>query len=150
MAQNPHLRFAAGSSDTGVIVSWNTEAPTITITNPVIQPGGIAINPITRTLGEDTADASRNLGSLQLDSSGRPVLDRYGEILRVTGLADAHVDQARGVVICRTVNPPDYNAFGIYHSFDYPFTSSTSGKTPSTGSSTTSPGKGGTDHYFRK
>jgi hypothetical protein len=121
LAQNHHLRFATGSSDTGVIVSWNTEAPATTIANPVIQPGGIAINPITWTLGEDTADASRNLGSLQLDSTGLPVRDHYGEILRVTGLADARVDQARGVVICSTVNPADYNACGIYHSFDYPF-----------------------------
>ena len=121
LAQNPHLRFATGSSDTGVIVSWNTEAPTTTITNPVTQPGGIAINPITWTLGEDTADASQNLGSLQLDSTGLPVLDQYGEILRVTGLADARVDQAKGVVICSTVKPADYNAYGIYHGFDYPF-----------------------------
>lgn len=121
LAQNSHLRFATGGSDTGVIVSWNTEAPTTTITNPVTEPGGIAINPITWTLGQDTADASRNLGSLQLDSTGLPVLDQYGEILRVTGLADARVDQAKGVVICSTVNPADYNAYGIYHSFDYPF-----------------------------
>lgn len=124
LTQNPHLKFATGSSDTGVIVSWNTEAPTTTITNPVTEPGGIAINPITWTLGEDTADASQNLGSLQLDSTGLPVLDQYGEILRVTGLADAQVDQAKGVVICSTVNPADYslsNADGIYHVFDYPF-----------------------------
>lgn len=124
LAQNTHLRFATGSSDTGVIVSWNTEAPTTTIPNPVTEPGGIAINPITWTLGEDTAAASQNLGSLQVDSTGLPVLDQYGEILRVTGLADARVDQARGVVICSTVNPADYslsNADGIYHVFDYPF-----------------------------
>lgn len=121
LAQNSHMKFATGSSDTGVIVSWNTEAPTTTITNPVTEPGGIAINPITWTLGEDTAAASQNLGSLQLDSTGLPVLDQYGEILRVTGLADARVDHAKGVVICSTVTPADYNAYGIYHSFDYPF-----------------------------
>ena len=49
------------------------------------------------------------------------MLDQYGEILRVTGLADARVDQARGVVICSTVNPAAYNAYGIYHGYDYPF-----------------------------
>ncbi|WP_277058367.1 DUF3089 domain-containing protein [Trichlorobacter lovleyi] len=121
LAQNSHLRFATGSSDTGVIVSWNTEAPTTTIPNPITQPGGIAINPITWTLGENTAAASQNLGSLQLDATGFPVLDQYGEILRVTGLADARVDQAKGVVICSTVNPAVYNAYGIYHNFDIPF-----------------------------
>lgn len=120
LAKNSHLRLATGSNDTGVIVSWNTEAPTTTITNPVTEPGGIAINPITWTLGQDTADASRNLGSIQLDSTGLPVLDQYGEILRVTGLADARVDQAKGVVICSTVNPADYNAYGIYHGAELP------------------------------
>ncbi|MDD5711752.1 MAG: DUF3089 domain-containing protein, partial [Smithellaceae bacterium] len=62
LAQNPHLKFATGATDTGVIVSWNTEAPAIAITNPVTRPDGIAINPITWTLGDDTADASQNLG----------------------------------------------------------------------------------------
>lgn len=121
LTQNTHLKFARGSSDTGVILSWNTEATTIVGTSPITEPGGIAINPITWTLDEVTADASQNLGSIQMDSTGIPLLDQYGEILRKTGLADARVDQARGVVICSTVNPADYNASGIYHSFDYPF-----------------------------
>ena len=29
LAQNPHLRFAEGPDDTGVIISYNTEAPTV-------------------------------------------------------------------------------------------------------------------------
>ena len=125
LAQNPHLKFATGPTDTGVIVSWNTEAPVIDGTNPVTQPGGIAINPITWTTEEDTADASLNRGSIELDpSTGLPKLDQYGEILRVTTLADATVNKARGVVICSTVNPHDYFfgfPLGVYHTFDYPF-----------------------------
>ena len=39
LAQNPFLKFATGPNDTGVIVSWNTEAPTIKGTNPVLLPG---------------------------------------------------------------------------------------------------------------
>ncbi len=121
LAQNPHLKFATGSSDTGVIVSWNTEAPTTAIPSPITEPGGIAINPITWTLDETPADAAQNLGSIQLDTSGFPVLDQYGEVLRVTGLADARVDQARGVVVCSSVTPADYNPYGIYHGFDFAF-----------------------------
>jgi Protein of unknown function (DUF3089) len=124
LAANPHLKYATGSSDTGVIVSWNTEATVVADTNPVTEPGGIAINPITWTLGTVTASAAQNLGSLQLDSSELPVLDQYGEILRVTGLADATVSTTRGVVICSTVDPNTYNVgfpLGVYHSFDYPF-----------------------------
>jgi hypothetical protein len=125
LADNPHLKFAAGGTDTGVIVSWNTEAPVIAGTNPVTQPGGIAINPITWTTKEVVATAAQNLGSIQLNpATGTPILDEYGEIMRVTGLADACVDKVRGVVICSTVNPADYNVgfpLGVYHTFDYPF-----------------------------
>ena len=49
LAKHPFLKFAKGPSDTGVIASWNTEAPTVDGTNPVLLPGGIAINPITWT-----------------------------------------------------------------------------------------------------
>lgn len=125
LEQNPHLKFATGPRDTGVIVSWNTEAPVIDGTSPVTQPGGIAINPITWTTEEVTAEASLNRGSLDLDfSTGLPKLDQYGEIIRVTNLADATVNKARGVVICSTVDPHDYDfgfPLGVYHSFDYPF-----------------------------
>ena len=47
LAENRFLKYARGAGDTGVIVSWNTEAPTIAGKNPVLLPGGIAINPIT-------------------------------------------------------------------------------------------------------
>jgi hypothetical protein len=126
LAKNPILRFAKGAKDTGVIVSWNTEAPTVVGTNPVILPGGLAINPITWTRKQTEATAAQNLGSIQLNpaTGGTPVLDANGNILRVLNLADARVDKAKGVVICSSVNPADY-AFGfpegIYHTFDYPF-----------------------------
>jgi Protein of unknown function (DUF3089) len=125
LAQNPHLKFATGPGDTRVIVSWNTEAPVVKGTNPVIQPGGIAINPITWTTGESTATAASNLGSIQLDPKTRlPVLDKNGQIKRVMNLADARVDKAKGVVICSTVNPAQYQSpfpQGVYHLQDYPF-----------------------------
>ena len=125
LADNPHLKYATGPDDTGVIVSWNTEAPTIGGTNPVTMPGGIAINPITWTTEEATATATQNLGSIELDpTTGTPVLDQNGQIERVTGLADARVDKTKGVVICSTVDPAKYaSGFpeGVYHTFDYPF-----------------------------
>ena len=39
LAQNPHLKFGTGPDDTGVILSWNTEAPVVDGTNPVIVTG---------------------------------------------------------------------------------------------------------------
>ena len=128
--RNPHLKFAKGPNDTGVIVSWNTEAPTIDGTNPVILPGGLAINPITWTRKETEATAVQNRGSIELGptTGGAPMLNTQGRILRVMNLADAQVDKAKGVLICSTVNPANPPYFtpggfpmGVFHTFDYPF-----------------------------
>jgi hypothetical protein len=127
LAQNPELIFAEGPSDTGVIVSYNTEAPVVDGTNPVTLPGGIAINPITWTRTEELATAAQNLGSIALNKDGTPVLNAAGEIVPLEDFADAQVNKARGVVICSTADVnllSPGNALlpkGVYHSFDYPF-----------------------------
>ena len=121
LAKNPHLKFAQGPDDTGVIVSYNTEAPGITAKNPVLLPGAIAINPITWTREETLATAQQNLGSIILGSQGEIVSDN------VKNYADARVDKTRGVVVCSTVDVEKWapgNAMlpkGVFHSFDYPF-----------------------------
>jgi hypothetical protein len=128
LTANPFLKYANGAGDTGVIISWNTEAPTIAGTNPVLLPGGIAMNPITWTRKQTAATTRQNKGSIQLDpTTGRPLLNEQGQILRVMNLADARVDKKKGVVICSTVpasRPPYYNAHGfpkgVLHTFDYP------------------------------
>ena len=128
LSQNPFLKFATGANDTGVIVSWNTEAPTVEGTNPVLLPGGLAINPITWTRTQTEATAKQNLGSIELNpATGTPVLNNNGTVKRVMGLADARVNKAKGVVICSTVNaanPPYYTPggfpMGVLHPFDYP------------------------------
>jgi hypothetical protein len=125
LALNPILKFAKGANDTGVIVSWNTEAATVAGVNPVLLPGGLAINPITWTRKQTEATAAQNLGSIELDpATGTPVLDTNGSIKRVMGLADARINSAKGVVICSTVDPADHQfgfPEGVYHTFDYPF-----------------------------
>jgi pimeloyl-ACP methyl ester carboxylesterase len=127
LAQNPELKFAEGPSDTGVIVSYNTEAPVVDGTNPVTLPGGIAINPITWTRTEELAPAALSLGSLALNKDGSAMLDQEGNPVRVKHYADAQVNKARGVVICSTADVnllSPGNALlpkGVYHSFDYPF-----------------------------
>jgi hypothetical protein len=126
LARNPHLKFAEGPSDTGVIVSWNTEAPTLLGTNPVTLPGGIAINPITWTRDETLASAEGNLGSIEINQDGSVVLDSQGNPQLIKNFADAQVNKARGVVICSTA---DANTLapgnpivsrGIFHNYDYP------------------------------
>jgi hypothetical protein len=127
LAENAHLTFAAGPDDTGVIVSYNTQAPEIGGKNPVVLPGALAINPITWTTDETPASAAQNLGSIALNQDGSPVLGADGTPAPVKDFADATVDKAKGAVICSTAPvdklAPGNAVFpkGVYHSFDYPF-----------------------------
>lgn len=128
LAQNPQLKFAQGPDDTGVIISYNTEAPVMHANNPVTMPGGIAINPITWTRSEDQATQVQNLGGIAIDpQTGYAMLDASGQPQMVKQYADAQVNLQRGVVICSTADPsqlaPGNPAVlaGIYHPYDYPF-----------------------------
>jgi len=126
LAANPHLKFAVGPDDTGVIISYNTEAPTLGGVNPVTRPGGIAINPITWTRTEELAPAGENLGSIGFNKDGSVLLDQAGNIAVIKNLADAQVNLARGVIICSTCDvdtfSPQQTTFkGVFHSFDYTF-----------------------------
>jgi hypothetical protein len=119
LANNPHLKFAEGPDDTGVIVSYNTEAPSVVPgSNPVVASGAIAINPITWTRDETVATASENLGS---------ILPVGGVFVPVKNYADARVDKEKGVVVCSTADadklyiPGSSFAKGIFHSYDYLF-----------------------------
>jgi hypothetical protein len=114
LAKNPHLKFAEGPADTGVIISYNTEAPTIEGSSPLVLPGAIAINPITWTREEIPAAVEQSLGS-RIDFNGT-----YVDKLKY---ADARVDKQRGVVICNvdptTLPAKTHWAKGIYHTHDY-------------------------------
>ncbi|NBK21922.1 MAG: DUF3089 domain-containing protein [Spirochaetia bacterium] len=117
LAEHPFLKFAAGSDDTGVIISYNTEAPGVTEENPLIDTDALVINPISWTRGEEPAQAEENLGSALLDQAGKLIL--------VPEFADATLDLNRSVVTCSTVEGklPQLasSAFlpkGVYHSFD--------------------------------
>jgi hypothetical protein len=125
LVQNPHLKFANGPDDTGVIISYNTEASTVSAPgNPVVLPGALSINPITWTRSGESASADRNLGSIVLNPNGTVAA---GIPTPVMNFADAKVDVARGVVVCTTVDvniwSPGNAVFGkgVFHSFDYPF-----------------------------
>jgi hypothetical protein len=126
---HPFLKFARGASDTGVIVSWNTEAPTIAARSPVVKPNAVAINPVTWTRSQTVASAAQSLGSIELNpaTGGTPFLNPDGTIERFMNVADAQVNKAKGVVICSSVDasqPPYYTAggfpMGVLHTFDYP------------------------------
>ena len=121
MRANPHLKFALGPDDVGVIISYNTQSPKVLPgTNPVVSNNiGMVINPI--TWSRDTAEvpASQSLGSLAKDSTG--------QFIKVMNVADAKIDPKQGVLICSTVKDSSMWALsqimplGVYHIFDYNF-----------------------------
>lgn len=127
LAANPDLKFATGSGDTGVIISYNTQAPTIEGSDGVVLPTARVINPISWTTEETVAPASDNLGSLQLNADGSVVKNADGTPVKVMNFADAQVDNTKNVLICSTVNVDQYapggGTFGrgVFHSFDFPF-----------------------------
>ena len=120
VAENPKLKFAAGSKDTGVIISFNTQSPNVAPgANPIV-PGktGLVINPITWTRDETVATTAQGLGSWMPDNTERT------HYIKVPQYADAKVDNTNGVLICSTADESQmYSSMGkgIYHGYDYLF-----------------------------
>ncbi|KUG22667.1 hypothetical protein ASZ90_007562 [hydrocarbon metagenome] len=123
IADNPHLKFATGPDDTGVIISYNTQAPDVVPgVNPVLSGlVGLVINPITWTRTDTVATTAEGLDSIMPD----PVTFIFSPVSRY---ADAQVDIINGVLICTTADEDGLYALtqhafprGVYHSFDYPF-----------------------------
>ena len=114
------LKFAEGATDTGVIVSWNTEGPAnLKEKNMTLAEGGISINPINWKRDDTYASVKENLGSLTVDGK-----------LVTPGIADARVDTVRGSVVVTTADAKLYaipadgaEMFGpeSYHLHDYGF-----------------------------
>lgn len=102
LAANPHLKFATGESDTGVIISWNTEGRKNVEQNvrtAVLLPNAISINPLNWKLDATYAPASENLGSLMPNIEA----GRY-EIVDVG--ADAQIVPERGSIVTKAEMEP--------------------------------------------
>lgn len=99
---NSYLKFATGETDTGVIISWNTEGIKNVEENVqtcVMLPNGISINPLNWKRDETYAPASENLGSLVANEKlGRFEIGDVG--------ADAQINLARGTVITNAKQEP--------------------------------------------
>ena len=122
LAENPHLQFATGADDTGVIISYNTEAPVVAIPNPVLYGVvGRVINPLTWTTDETPASSADNLGSIRLNPDGSVARGTNGDVELMVPACDAQINQAKGVLICSTADQSALSPTGIYHAFDIPF-----------------------------
>ena len=116
------LKFAEGATDTGVLVSWNTEGvANKDAKNATLAPNGLSINPINWKRDDTYAPAKDNLGSLD-EMTGRVI---------VPGIVDARVDTVRGSVVVTTAAAKPFAIsekeavplFGpeCYHRNDYGF-----------------------------
>jgi hypothetical protein len=119
LEENPHLKFATGETDTGVIISWNTEGPKNVEQNSTVLtvlPGAISINPLNWKRDETYAPASANLGSIVIDEEAGAT-----EIRDIGG--DAQVCAARGTVVTNAdAVPNEMEEFAgpqSYHQDDY-------------------------------
>jgi hypothetical protein len=117
----PHLRPAACADDTGVIISYNTEAPGVAGPNPFSSADAITINPISWTTDETLAPSSESKGGILARSNGSFELCPH--------LADARLDKSRGTIICSTVDAEKFSSqgasrgyfpLGVLHENDIP------------------------------
>ena len=98
----PYLKFATGESDTGVIISWNTEGPKNVeenVSTAVVRPNAICINPLNWKLDDTYAPASENLGSYMPNAE-------TGEYEITDVGADAQVVPERGVIVTHAAAEP--------------------------------------------
>ncbi|MBO5534448.1 MAG: DUF3089 domain-containing protein [Clostridia bacterium] len=117
----PWLRAAQGRTDTGVIISFNSEAENVKESEVV--PAGVktlSINPLNWRTDGVKAEKELNLGACFTDHEGK-ITD---EVQTLTG---AYLDEERGTLKVTDIDPEVYTATlptlgpGVYHLYDYQF-----------------------------
>lgn len=117
----PQVKMAQGEKDTGVVISFNSEAPDTTSSLPV--PEGtktLSINPLNWKTDGTPADRSLNKGACFPNQDGTIAK----ELDQFTG---AYIDEARGTLKITDVslanNAADLplSGSGVYHVYDYQF-----------------------------
>jgi len=111
----PWFTPATGPADTGVIISYNTQAPGTT-GSPVLLDGATCINPLNWKADATPADKALNLGAVFYDNHGKLIKD-------VPGYCGATVNPKTGALETTPPEKVDVGSFpeGVYHRFDYPF-----------------------------
>ena len=115
----PHLKMAQGEDDTGVIISFNSEAEDVW--DSLMVPTGtntLGINPLNCKTDSTPADKSLNKGACFTKYSGAI----KQEIPELTG---AYLDETRGTLRVTDIDPSEYSNSlfpdGVYHLYDYQF-----------------------------
>ncbi len=115
---NPLLKLAQDSTDLGVIITYNTQAPGAS-GSPVLYEGAHCINPISWSTTGKIAQKDKNLGAVFFTNNGE--IDTI-----IPKFTSAQIDLSTGALLAAEPNPHYYNVsksfpIGIYHVFDYNF-----------------------------
>ena len=119
--QFPQIIPAQGEDDTGVVVSFDCEAPDVkdTFITPA-KTKAYTINPLNWKTDETPADKTLNIGACFTDYDGNILKEE-------SGLCGCYIDISRGIVKIPDLDPADYPAVvpnlpeGAYHIYDYQF-----------------------------
>ncbi|MDU9376725.1 hypothetical protein McpSp1_13520 [Methanocorpusculaceae archaeon Sp1] len=120
LAQYGQLKPATGELDTGVIITYHTQAPELSGENVVVLPGSIGINPLNWKTDGTYASADENYGAVFFENGS--VSSR---VANFTGAYLAEVDGSI-VLIADSPDPavystPELFAEGVFHTNDYAF-----------------------------
>ncbi len=112
-----NLKMAQNESDTGVIISYNTQsAPNLD--SPVLTEGARCVNPLIWTTTDSFASSTYNLGAVFINDNG-------GIDSIVPEFTDAQIDLPTGALIVTDSNtyglPTGSFDPGVYHKYDYTF-----------------------------
>ncbi len=122
LEQYPQMKLARGETDTGVIITYNTQGPEAE-GSPVLLDGAVAINPLNWKTDGTPADREKNMQAIFFN-------DSTGEILEeIPHFCGAYIDTKTGALIATDIQTPekvDLVDMGrwpkqVYHRFDYAF-----------------------------
>ena len=122
--KHPWMKLAQGETDTGVIITYNTEGADAG-PSPVLFPGASVINPLNWKTDQTPADREANLGAKFFN-------DATGEVIEeIPSFAGAYIDTEKGVLIVtdkKTPKSAEINlehmgrwSKGVFHRYDYAF-----------------------------
>ena len=114
----PHLRMALGEKDTGVIVTYNSEA-LLADPSPFSGPETYGINPLNWRTDGEPASSSMNLGAVFFDENGNVASE-------IPFFCGATLDTERGALLVEPTGLGPYDApallgAGVYHMNDLYF-----------------------------
>jgi hypothetical protein len=120
----PWMKLAQGETDTGVIITFNTQGPNA-LGSPVLLTGAVAINPLNWKTDDTRAGRENNIQARFFhDSTGRL-------IEQIPQFAGAYIDPGTGALIATDIQTPESKSIDlvnmgrwpkeVYHRFDYAF-----------------------------